>query len=207
MKIVYEDKLVTLFHGEFQEWIKTEPIDLIIADPPYPKEYKHLYNDLIEFSSNALWVGGSLLTIAPHYLLPYIFAIENERLRYRWMLCMYQELGSHPRMAMGVEVCWKPVLWYTRGPFRTGQGFVRDVFVNLPPPLPSKKLHKWQQSESWATWLINKFTSKGEIAFDPMAGSGTSLVVARRLERRAIGFEKDYDAAMVAVKRLEDAAD
>lgn len=202
--IVYQDELVTLFHGEFQTWKKTEPLDLVLADPPYPKEYKGLYNDLIEFSSSTLWLGGSLLTIAPHYLLPYIFSIKNERMRYRWIICMYQDQGSHPRMLMGLEVCWKPILWYTRGAFRTGRGYVRDLFVNMPPPLPSKKLHKWQQSESWAEWLINKFTDRGEIIFDPMAGSGTSLVVARRLGRRAIGFEMEQEAAMVAVKRLEN---
>lgn len=203
-EVVYQDELVTLFHGEFQSWNKTEPIDLIIADPPYPKEFMTLYDDLIEFSSNALWVGGSLVTIAPHYLLPYIFAIRNARLRYRWMICMYQELGAHPRMAMGIEVCWKPVLWYTRGPLRAGRGFVRDLFYNDPPPSPKDKLHKWQQSERWADWIISKFCDKEEMVFDPMVGSGTSLVVARRLGRRAIGFEKDYDAAMVAVRRLSD---
>lgn len=203
--VVYQDDMVTLFHGEFQTWEKTEPIDLVIADPPYPKEFKHLYDDLLEFSTRALFLGGSLVTIAPHYLLPYIFAIEAPKMRYRWMLCMSQDVGSHPRMAMGIEVCWKPVLWYVRDSYQGGRGFVRDMFYNDPPPRPKDKLHKWQQSETWAEWIINKFTDKDELVFDPMAGSGTSLVVARRLGRRAIGFEKDHDAAIVAVKRLEDA--
>lgn len=204
IEVVYQDDMVTLFHGEFQDWEKTEPIDLVIADPPYPKEYKALYDDLLDLSERALFIGGSLVTIAPHYLLPYIFNIYSPKMKYRWMICMQQEGGSHPRMAMGIEVCWKPVLWYVRSSYRGGRGFVRDAFVNLPPPPPKFKLHKWQQSETWAEWIIGKFTDPGEIAFDPMAGSGTSLVVARRMGRRAIGFEKDYDAAMVAVKRLSD---
>jgi DNA modification methylase len=205
-EIIYQDELVTLFHGEFQSWVKTEPVDLVIADPPYPKEFKHLYDDLLAFSANSLWLGGSLVTIAPHYLLPYIFHIDNPKMRYRWMICMYQQQGAHPRMAMGIEVCWKPVLWYVRGAYRGGRGYVTDLFVNLPPPPPSKKLHKWQQSESWAEWLISKFSDKDELVFDPMAGSGTALVVARRLGRRAIGFEREQEAAMVAVKRLESNA-
>ena len=201
--LVYQDELVTLFHGEFQNWEKTEPIDLIIADPPYPKEFKGLYDDLIDFSAKNLWLGGSLLTIAPHYLLPYIFSIKNPSIRFRWMICMQQDMGSHARMAMGIEVCWKPVLWFTRGAYRSGRGFVRDLFYN--DPLPRPKLHKWQQSESWAEFIIKKFTDVDEIVFDPMAGSGTALLVARRLKRRVIGFEKDYDTAMIAVKRLENA--
>lgn len=203
-EIVFQDDVVTLFHGDFRDWKKSEPLDLCIADPPYPKEYQELYGDLLKFSSENLFLGGSLLTIAPHYNLPYIFQLPLHKMRYRWMICMYQELGSHPRMMLGIEVCWKPILWYTRDAYRTGRGFVRDLFVNQPPPPPKFKKHKWQQSETWAEWIISKFTDPGEIVFDPMAGSGTALVVARRLGRRAIGFEKDYDAAMVAAKRLED---
>jgi DNA modification methylase len=37
--------------------------------------------------------------------------------------------------------------------------------------------------------LIEEFTEPGDLVFDPFAGYGTSLIVARRMGRRAVGIE------------------
>jgi len=50
--------------------------------------------------------------------------------------------------------------------------------------------------------LIQLFTFAGEIVFDPFAGSGTTLKVARELGRRAIGYEIDLDLKTVIAKKL-----
>jgi DNA modification methylase len=44
-------------------------------------------------------------------------------------------------------------------------------------------------TESLATLVIESLTSPGEVVLDPFAGFGTTLVVASRLGRRAIGIE------------------
>ncbi|WP_353507485.1 DNA methyltransferase [Intrasporangium sp.] len=44
-------------------------------------------------------------------------------------------------------------------------------------------------TESLATLVIESLTSPGEVVLDPFAGFGTTLVVASRLGRRAIGVE------------------
>ena len=41
--------------------------------------------------------------------------------------------------------------------------------------------------------MIGLFTDEGEVVIDPCAGSGSSLVAAIELNRKAFGFEIDKD--------------
>jgi len=50
--------------------------------------------------------------------------------------------------------------------------------------------------------LIKLFTMVGETVFDPFAGSGTTLKVARELGRRGIGYEIDLELRRVIRKKL-----
>src|SRR5688572_32828196 len=43
---------------------------------------------------------------------------------------------------------------------------------------------------SYIIWnLINRFTKEGDLVIDPCCGSGTTLDVARDLNRRALGYD------------------
>lgn len=43
---------------------------------------------------------------------------------------------------------------------------------------------------SWVIWnLLERYTAEGELVIDPMAGSGTTLDVARDMKRRALGYD------------------
>lgn len=50
--------------------------------------------------------------------------------------------------------------------------------------------------------LIKLFTMVGETVFDPFAGSGTTLKVARELGRRSIGYEIDLELMRIMRKKL-----
>ncbi len=43
--------------------------------------------------------------------------------------------------------------------------------------------------ESLPEWFINLFTQEGDLVLDPFMGSGTSIIVAHRMNRQAIGIE------------------
>lgn len=51
------------------------------------------------------------------------------------------------------------------------------------------KVHPTQKPVPLLESLISLFTDKGDVVIDPCAGSGTTLLAAANLERRAYGFE------------------
>jgi DNA modification methylase len=50
--------------------------------------------------------------------------------------------------------------------------------------------------------LIKLFTMVGEMVFDPFAGSGTTLKVARELGRKGVGYEIDLELKPIIKKKL-----
>ena len=52
---------------------------------------------------------------------------------------------------------------------------------------------------------VNLLSYKNDIVLDPFAGGGTTLVAAKQLERRYIGFEISNNYCNIANKRLKNA--
>jgi len=65
-----------------------------------------------------------------------------------------------------------------------------------------KDLHDWQQSESEASYWIERLCPPDGLVCDPFLGSGTTAAAATKLGRKWIGFEIDADTAKIASARL-----
>jgi len=65
------------------------------------------------------------------------------------------------------------------------------------------RLHPTQKPVPLMEYFIKTYTNEGDIVLDPFMGSGTTLVAAKRLKRKAIGIEISKKYCDIAIKRLE----
>jgi site-specific DNA-methyltransferase (adenine-specific) len=63
--------------------------------------------------------------------------------------------------------------------------------------------HPTQKPEKLIAKLILASSDEGDVVFDPFLGSGTTAVVAKKLNRKFIGIEKEKEYVALALTRLE----
>ena len=69
--------------------------------------------------------------------------------------------------------------------------------------MPENTDHPTQKSEKLYAKLILASSKEGDVVFDPFLGSGTSSIVAKKLNRKYCGIEVNEEYCMWAEKRLE----
>ncbi|MBN1301347.1 MAG: site-specific DNA-methyltransferase [Melioribacteraceae bacterium] len=69
--------------------------------------------------------------------------------------------------------------------------------------MPENTEHPTQKPEKLLAKILLASSDPGEVVFDPFLGSGTTSVVAKKLDRNYVGIEIDKKYACIAEKRLE----
>lgn len=62
--------------------------------------------------------------------------------------------------------------------------------------------HPCPKPLAFTRWMVAKASLEGEAVLDPFCGSGTTLLAAKQLGRKAIGIELSEEYCEIAVKRL-----
>lgn len=69
--------------------------------------------------------------------------------------------------------------------------------------MPENTEHPTQKPEKLIAKLVLASSNEGDLVFDPFLGSGTTSVVAKKLNRSYLGIEIDRGYAAIAEKRLD----
>lgn len=179
-------------HCSMQELLVQVTPDAIITDPPYPKEYVHLYKAMSELAQDIPLVA----VMCGQSYLPQILAEMSANLRYRWTLAYLTPGGQAVQQwSAKVNAFWKPVLLFGDGDW-IGDVVKSDVNDN------DKEHHHWGQSESGMNNLVSRLTEPGSLICDPFCGAGTTALAALENGCRFIGCDTDADSVATAKERV-----
>ena len=208
-KIYYEDENCTIYHGDCLEVIPSlAPVDLIATDSPYGINYFSNY-----------YIGKN-----PHKI------IENDDslflpVELLWdkiketgaMFAFYSQKKPLDDYRKKNVIIWIKNNW-TAGDLEGDFGNQYECIAFMPKPnfkLKGKRLsnvwycdrqkpdlHPTQKPIEIMAKIILCATKAGESVLDPFMGSGTTLLAAKRLGRKAIGIEIDERYCEISAKRL-----
>jgi len=193
----------TIENGDFRQLsqsIADRSIDLILTDPPYPREYLPLWSDLADLAARVLRPGRFLIAYTGQMYLEDVMHALSARLRYYWLGTLHHigAVGTqHARRMMNAA---KPILYYTNGE-AVKHAYCYDY---LKSPQRDKRFHHWGQSLGPVRYLVETFTRPGDLVLDPFTGGGTTALACAQTGRRFLGYEIDPQTAERARARLAD---
>ena len=186
-----------LRHGDFRVVLADIPdgsVDVVLTDPPYPKEFLPLWDDLGAFAARVLRPGGLLVAMSGQTHLPAVFGLLGKHMEYRWVTAYFTPGAATVVHARNVQTMWKPVLVYG--------GSARRLHDVARSDKADKAHHGWGQSESGMADLLRLVADPGQVVCDPFVGGGTTAVVALAYGCSFIGAEVDRDAYETSLVRV-----
>jgi len=196
------DEKAEVHHGDFRDILsnrEAESVDHIITDPPYDADAIKLWAALAEHASRVLKPGGFLIAYSGKAHLPRIHDVLSEHLQYHWQGIVTHNGPGAKIFSRKLRTGYKPILIYSNGDANVQEDFVTDV---IHGDGREKDKHEWQQAEAEAAELIDRFTAIDDVILDPMCGSGTVGIAARRLSRRCVLIDEDGGAVDTAKERV-----
>lgn len=227
----YEDEWVQIFHGDSRELVSEVTADRLITDPVWPNAYVGLQGAedpaalLFEvmrrtpgtIATVVLQLGRAsdprILSAVPLHW-PFLcvswleYALPSKAGRVLVSGDVAYSFGKAPKSAPGRRVIPGRIIstggefplrqWSYEGGRNRSQRTYKDQMSKRPHPSPRHLRH--------VRWLVNWFSDEGETVLDPFAGSGTTLVAAKYLGRKAIGIEIEERFCELAASRLTQEA-
>lgn len=200
MKPYYEHSGITLFHGNCREIIPSLPkFDVCISDPPYGMDY--------DTNGNRFTLGGRSLPKVHDDNKPFDVSL--------WCEFPYAVLWGFNHFPTMLEA-GGALVWIKRSDAAFGC-FLSDAeiawvkgtkgvycFRDTKHVISGYREHPTEKPEGLMRWSIERSGAPADaIILDPYMGSGTTLVAAKNLGRKATGIEIEERYCEIAAKRLQ----
>ena len=212
MKPYYQDEWATIYHGDCREILPTLPkVDLVLTDPPYGigegakatrrtasakpdrrwrgrgrTDYETTFDD----TRPSDWVLGLIQEKAEHLI---IFGGNYFSLPPSSCWLVWDKLNGASDFA-DCELAWTNLDKAVRKISYLWNGFQKAK--------PEDRKHPTQKPLEVISWAILQAPETCRTILDPVMGSGTTLVAAKNLNRKAIGIELEEKYCEIAAKRL-----
>ena len=201
----YEQDGITIYNADCRTVLDSftpKQFDLCLTDYPYGVNitydgYEDSQQNLLELINetmpNILRVSKRTLITCGHTNL-WLYPPPT------WVLAWVVKAGAN-RNSWGFTT-WQPILAYGKDPYlASGQGARADTIEmnetseknGHPCPKPLT---------TWKKVLLRGSVSTTDVILDPFMGSGTTLLAAKQLGRKAVGIEQSQKYCDIAIKRL-----
>ena len=189
VKARFED-VCEIRNCDFADLLADCKADVIITDPPYPREFIPLYG---RFARAAAESGIPIVAVmCGQTYFPTILADMCEHLEYRWLLCYLTPGGTLQQFSEKAMCGWKPVVLFG------GDKWVYDVFRS---DKDDKRFHDWGQSLSGLSDLVDRLSEPGQTVCDPFCGGGSTAIASLLLGRKFVGCDTNAEAVNSSIDR------
>ena len=212
----FERDGVTIYHADCREVLpslQSETIDMVLTDPPYLVSYDGRWGSdwgVIQGDTDPAWVAPVFAELW-RLLRPDSLCLSfYGRPHADTFLNAWKTVGFRPvSLLVLVKDRWglghfsrnqhEPAYLLAKGHPSKPAAAISDV---LSWERPNPQFHPNQKPLGAISKLISTYTAAEANVLDPFCGSGTTLVAARALGRRAIGIEIEERFCELAALRL-----
>ena len=204
MKPYYQDKWVTIYHGDCREvlpQLADKSVDLVLTDPPYGNgtNYAGYEDTQINLRKLIRSVFVGLACVSKRMLITCGVANIGHYPHPDWILAWITPAGVGS--SKWGFCCWQPILAYGADPYlQAGKGRRPDIFIKTE--LSQEKRHPCSKPEDiWQLIMLRGSINSNDLILDPFLGSGTTCYCAKKLNRYSIGIEIEEKYCEIAAKR------
>jgi ParB-like chromosome segregation protein Spo0J len=195
------------------DWLPRQPLcDLLLTDPPYSTDvqdievFAHTWLPLALQKVKASGRAYVCIGAYPEELRAYLNVPAPPHLKLSQVLVWTYKNTLGPKPAHTYKQNWQAILYYVGEsalpldcPVMKEQWSCQDL--NAPDGRQGDRYHAWQKPDQLAEQLIRHSTRPGDTVIDCFVGTGTFVLAAHRLGRKAIGCEQEEAMAEIARTR------
>lgn len=220
MRPYYEDEACQIFHGDCREILpalEPESADAVVTDPPFNVgfEYGTGYDDKMALDAYGDFLRGAVSesqrALRPGGWSYWWVAMMHCHLYHKWFPEGWRIFASTKDfvqiLPIHVQYSWDPVVfWRKDGPKGERGKSARDWHLARTSRHVLEKRrgakHPCRRPIDAATYIVDAAAKPGETVLDPFMGSGTTLLAAKNLGRKAIGIEREEQWCEASAERL-----